>query len=293
MSCGRKFWLRCFQCMSCRTPYGIEKHCRERYWLLHWRGRWVRASTSHLCDTLSHTPMRKWMWESNTQTCTLLTVPTVNHSFLGAHPWTLPVPFQLGYAGRSNKGLIVCMACIYAKSPESQLCPIRVAQRESFVPFPIEILRETEREKKERKKGRKKRRMKERREGRKEEGKKERILIIWNYFHWWVVIVYIFGHAEEFNSLLHNGELLQPKQQEEGPLGFCFLSLWFPTDCLCPRINRINHASFPMVLSPVLALRRMKTYNRGVRMLRSVLSICQTIGLVTSIWLGWWNYMFR
>lgn len=42
-------------------------------------------------------------------------------------------------------------------------------------------------------------------------------------------------------------------QQEVGPLGLCFLLLWFPTDCLCPHANRISHASFPMVSCPVLA----------------------------------------
>lgn len=66
------------------------------------------------------------------------------------------LPFQLGDAGYSNKGLIVWMACIYAKSLESQLCPIRVTQLESFVPGlspqTAESKRKEERKKKEKRK---------------------------------------------------------------------------------------------------------------------------------------------
>lgn len=60
--------------------------------------------------------------------------------------------------------------------------------------------------------------------------------------------------VQECYVLPYHGELLQLMQQEVGPLGLCFLLLWFPTDCLCPGANRISHASFPMVLCPVLAL---------------------------------------
>lgn len=98
------------------------------------------------------------------------------------------------------------------------------------MPFPIEILR-----KQERKKERRKERNEEMKEKLKKERKKEGRNQWDKYGHpdnmklristGELSCVYIFGHAEEFNSLLHNGELLQPKQQEEGPLGFCFLSL--------------------------------------------------------------------
>lgn len=83
-------------------------------------------------------------WEVHTHTL----VPSVSHSFPGLHPSSLPL--QLGDAGCTNKGFIVCMACIYAESPESQLCPIRVLQREGFV-FSLSSEKRKERKKKERK----------------------------------------------------------------------------------------------------------------------------------------------
>lgn len=51
----------------------------------------------------------------------------------------------------------------------------------------------------------------------------------------------------------YHGELLLCMRQEAAPLGFCFLLIRVPTDCLCPHANRISHASFPMVFCPVLA----------------------------------------
>lgn len=61
------------------------------------------------------------------------------------------------------------------------------------------------------------------------------------------------SRVQKFSVSPNHGEPLQLMQQEVGPLGLCFLLLWFPTDCLCPRTNRISHASFPMVFCPVLA----------------------------------------
>lgn len=84
----------------------------------------LRATTSHLCDAHTCMAMR---WEVQTHQL----APSVSHSFLGLHPSSLPL--QLRDAGCTNKGLIVCMDRIYAESPESQLCPIRVPQQESFV----------------------------------------------------------------------------------------------------------------------------------------------------------------
>lgn len=66
-----------------------------------------------------------------THVLTRTPAPCVSHSSPGLHLSSLLL--QLGDAGCTNKGLVVFMACIYAESPESQLCPIRVPQRESFV----------------------------------------------------------------------------------------------------------------------------------------------------------------
>lgn len=59
--------------------------------------------------------------------------------------------------------------------------------------------------------------------------------------------------VQECFVLSYHGELLPCMRQEVGPLGFCFLLIRVPADCLCPHTNRISHASFPMVFSPVLA----------------------------------------
>lgn len=59
--------------------------------------------------------------------------------------------------------------------------------------------------------------------------------------------------VQECFVLSYHGELLPCMRQEVGPLGFCFLLIRVPADCLCPHTNRISHASFPMVFCPVLA----------------------------------------
>lgn len=212
------------------------------------------------------------IWENRygNQTCTLPTVPTVNHCFLGPHPWD---------AGHSNKGLIVCLACIYAKSPESQLCPIRVAQLASSVLCPT-------------KKMKKERKIKERKK--EVDENKFDIATQWHPYDTnptALMRLCILVHLKKCNVLPHHREPLQPKQQEECPLGFCFLCLWFPTDCLCPHVNRISDASFNMVLCPVLASWQMKPCNRVSEHAQTCAENWSDNGFSNKPLRCWWGYM--
>lgn len=149
-----------------------------RDWLVDW---WCKVKSIHFTP-LWHTCVRGRKVGSvhepaHTHTHTLPS--SVSHSFPGlCRPSSLLL--QLRDAGCTHKGLIVCMACIYAESPESQLCPIRVPQRESFVSAaahrPRHSTGKKQKEKNEwRKKERKKERQREIKEKRK--GEKKRNLI--------------------------------------------------------------------------------------------------------------------
>lgn len=150
-----------------------------------------------------------------------------------------PLLLQLGHAGHSHKSLIVYMACMYAKSPESQLCPIRGRSARELCALPAG---QTEMKKEWRKRERKR---KKRFEGERRLWVKRQLWMQYEPMCRFVCRNVAFGRI--------GGEQLQLMQHEEGPLGLCFLLLWFPTDCLCPCVNRFSYASFPMVLCPVLA----------------------------------------
>lgn len=93
--------------------------------------------------------------------------------------------------------------------------------------------------------------------------------------------------VQECYMLSYHGELLSCMRQEVGPLGFCFLLIRAPADCLCPRANRISYASFPMVCCPVLASWWMENRTEERVCGKVCLSVGETTELVITAKFNW------